>query len=303
MDEVAISPVRRSLLAPRLRGLLILAAGLGAVAISARRAGPGAALAAAVAWWLLWLLHERRQCRRYASPELRERGIVFFAEAARWLCIRWSFVRVARGLRAGGVTAGIELFRWCSGWRGFLAIPALMSQGLMQRRGRRLAEKIVHYQTRYPDRPVDLIGYSSGAYVVLVALESLPDGVTVRMAILLAPTVRPDYDLTSALRHISGRMIALHSRGDWLINGIGPLLFGTADRRHAIAAGTVGFRNRPQGHLADRLMTVPYRTEFVRSGYLGDHFTVAGSGLARDHLAGWMIDPASPPVQVGTRPD
>ncbi len=252
------------------------------------RIGWYAGLAVAIGWWVLWLARERIQCRQWASAERRDRGIIFFAEAARWLCVRWSFVRVARGLAAGGVHASIELFRWSTGWRGFLAIPALMSHALMQRRGQRLAEKIVRYQQRYPDRPVDLIGYSCGAYVVLVALKSLPPDVTVRTAVLLAATVSPDYDLTVALRHISGRLVYVHSRGDWLINGLGPLLFGTADRKHALAAGTVGFRRRPADDVTDRLIRVAYNRRFARSGYLGDHFTVASSGLARDHLAAWL---------------
>ena len=267
----------------------VMVAGLAAVWIGGRFVGWVGALGAAIVWWLIWLARERVQARQWASAERRERGIVFFAEAARWLCIRWSFARVARGLDAGRIDGSIELFRWSAGWRGFLAVPALMSQRLMQRRGRRLAEKIVRYQQHYPGRPVDLIGYSSGAYVVLVALESLPAGASVRTAVLLGPTVNPDYDLTAALRHVADRLIYVHSRGDWLINGVGPLLFGTADRRHVLAAGTVGFRRSPADNVADRLIGVPHRWRFAASGYLGDHFTVAGSGFARDYVAPWLL--------------
>jgi len=214
--------------------------------------------------------------------------VVFVAEAARWLCIRWGFARIARGLTAGGVAGSVELFRWSAGWRGFLAIPSLLGRAHMRTRGRRLAEKILQYQDRYPGRTVDLVGYSCGAYVVIAALESLPAGTCVRTVVLLAPTVWPGYDLTAALQRVSGRMICLHSHGDWLINGLGPLLFGTADRHHTAAAGMVGFRYQTAGALAPRLVSVPYDRRFVKSGYLGDHFTVAGSGLARDHLARWF---------------
>lgn len=285
----------QSLAVPRVQGVLMALLGAGMVFVAGRGMGWPGAWAAGIGWWLIWLARERVQSRQWSSPQRRERGIVLFAEAARWLCVRWSFVRVARGLSAGGVTGSIELFKWCGGWRGFLAIPALMSCGLMQRRGRRLAEKIVRYQALYPGRPVDLIGYSSGAYVVLVALESLPLSAKVRTAVLLAPTVRPDYDLTPALKHVAGRLYCLHSRGDWLINGLGPLLFGTADRRHTPGAGMVGFRRRPDADVADRLDAVPYSRRFIRSGYLGDHFTVASAGMARDYLARWLAgdDPTS----------
>ncbi len=279
---------RTSLMGARLQGFAFVAVGVAGIVAARWLVGRPAAIGVAIGWWLIWLLRERVQCRQWTSRTRRERGIVFFAEAARWLCVRWSFVRVARGLAAGGVDGSIELFRWSSGWRGFLAIPALMSHALMRRRGRRLAEKIVRYQERHRDRPVDLVGYSSGAYVVLVALESLPDDVTVRTVGLLAPTVWPQYDLTAALRHVSGRLIAVHSRGDWLINGLGPLLFGTADRWHRPAAGMVGFRRRPDDDVADRFVSVRHTWRFVRSGYLGDHFTVASSGMARDRLAGWL---------------
>ena len=285
---------RMSLTAARLQGLAFVAAGVAGIVGARLLIGRPAAVGVAIGWWLIWLLRERVQCRQWASSTRRDRGIVFFAEAARWLCVRWSFVRVARGLAAGGVDGSIELFRWSSGWRGFLAIPALMSHAVMRRRGGRLAEKIVRYQERHPDRPVDLVGYSSGAYVVLVALESLPDDVTVRTVVLLAPTVWPQYDLTAALRHVNGRLIAVHSRGDWLINGLGPLVFGTADRRHRPAAGMVGFRRRPADDVADRFVSVQHTWRFARSGYFGDHFTVAGSGMARDHLAAWLTGDGVP---------
>jgi len=285
---------RTSLTTARLQGLAFVAAGVAGIVGARLLIGRPADVGVAIGWWLIWLLRERVQCRQWASPARRDRGIVFFAEAARWLCVRWSFVRVARGLAAGGVDGSIELFRWSSGWRGFLAIPALMSHAVMRRRGRRLAEKIVRYQERHPDRPVDLVGYSSGAYVVLVALESLPADATVRTVVLLAPTVWPQYDLTAALRHVSGRLIALHSRGDWLINGLGPLAFGTADRWHRPAAGMVGFRRRPADDVANRFVSVRHTWRFVRSGYFGDHFTVAGSGIARDHLAAWLTGDGVP---------
>lgn len=268
--------------------MVILALGIAGVVLFGIWLGSLGALGAALVWWLAWLARERVQCRQWSSTSVRESGVVFFAEAARWLFIRWSFVRVARGLRAGGYTAAIELFPWCGDWRGFLAIPALMSHERMRRRGRRLAEKIVQYQEAYPGRPVDLIGYSCGAYVVLVALESLPEHAAVRTVILLGPTVQPDYDLTPALRHIGGRMIALTSRGDWLINGIGPLLFGTADRKHTPAAGMVGFRANLEPDVFDRFLDVHYRLRFLRSGYVGDHFSVACAGMARDYLCDWL---------------
>jgi hypothetical protein len=279
-----------SLFLPRISGLARVAVGVVAIIAAGRFVCGWAGFAAAIIWWLAWVARDRRLANRWASPARREHGIVLVAEAARWLCIRWGFARIARGLAAGGTTGSIELFRWSTGWRGFLAIPSLLSHAHMRGRGRRLAEKIVGYQQHCPGRPVDLIGYSCGAYVVLAALESLPADATVRTVILLAPTVWPEYDLTAALQHVSNRLIYVHSRGDWLINGLGPLLLGTADRRHSIAAGTVGFRCQPDAGVAERLISVPYTYRFLRSGYAGDHFTVASSGFARDDLASWLGD-------------
>lgn len=276
------------MLRARVTGLLIFVLGVSGVTLFWVLLDWPGGLGAAVVWWLAWLAREREQCRQWSSSERREKGILFFAEAARWLYIRWSFARVARGLRAGGYDGSIELFEWCGDWRGFLAIPALMSHRQMQRRGKRLAEKIVRYRELYPDRPVDLLGYSCGAYVVLVALEALPEGVSVRTVLLLGPTVRPDYDLTPALRRVEGRMIALTSSGDWFVNGLGPLLFGSADRKHTPAAGMVGFRNAPHPDVADRFIEVRYQRRFALSGYFGDHFTVAGGGMARDYLVDWL---------------
>lgn len=269
----------------RLVGVLWVCAGVAMVGVGSHWAGGAGAAVACVLWWLGWFLRDRRQSGMWASADRREEGVVFFAEAARWLCIRWGFARVARGLDAGGVRGSIELFRWSRGWRGFLAIPSLWSGAHMRARGQRLAEKIARYRQQYPERPVHVIGYSCGAYVVVSALECLPKGVSVSKAILLAPTISPGYDLSTALGHVGERMICFHSYGDWVINGIGPLLFGTADRRHCLSAGMVGFRPAAGGG-SDRMLDVRHGMRFLRWGYLGDHFTVAGSGLAKGYLAG-----------------
>src|SRR4029079_11614400 len=81
---------------------------------------------------------------------------------------------------------------------------------------REIAERIVAYQDRYPDRPVTLIGHSGGAAMAVRVLESLPDGRRSDQAVLLAGALSPDYDLSTALGRTERGITNFYSGGDVL---------------------------------------------------------------------------------------
>src|SRR5205823_1991408 len=85
-------------------------------------------------------------------------------------------------------------------------------------------------------------------------------------AILLAPALSPDYDLTRALEAVRREMVVFWSPFDVFVLGLGTRVFGTIDRVRSVSAGLVGFRGE-----WPKLRQVRWRPSMASSGYLGGH--------------------------------
>lgn len=191
---------------------------------------------------------------------------------------------VARGLDAGGINSALEIHDWRSFrcWNPFHLATARKNLAAAAK----ISDRIVEYQVRYPNRPVHLIGHSAGAGMALFVMQQLPSGVTIDSAILLAAAVSRDFgvhDLTSRTR--SG-IWNFWSRGDMLTVGLGTLIFGTMDRRHAASAGAFGFRKtsalqKSSGMLHD----VGYAYAMARCWNFGGHFGCTNSAFISRYIA------------------
>lgn len=199
-------------------------------------------------------------------------------------------VGLAQGLLDAGVPSAIEIHDWTTGWT-ILALRHLRIRSRHQAQARAIAQKIVDYQHRFPGRPVHLIGHSGGAGVALLALEALPPDCRVERAILLAPAVSPEYDLTEALGRTRLGVVNFYSRFDFLFLGLGTTLFGTIDRRHSVAAGCRGFPISPAippegvGGENARLIQQPFRGGMIRQFHLGGHFGWSNRVFAAETIA------------------
>lgn len=209
-------------------------------------------------------------------------GLVIFVESIRWLNIRWGMRSTAEGLRRGGFRGEFRYHRWHETWRGLLVLPAIMDSAMLERRAAALAERIVRQRRRHPRRPLHVIGYSCGGYVAVRALELLPEDIHVDSAALIAAAVNPWRDLAPAARHVAGRLVVSSSVLDWLIVGVGTLVFGTGDRRHTFSLGMLGARRRP---LPANGTDLRWRPGFARMGNLGGHFCATAAPFIRKRLA------------------
>jgi len=90
---------------------------------------------------------------------------------------------------------------------------------------RHIADRIADKLRQQPDAQIVLTAWSAGAAVAVWALEDLPDGVTVQSVLLVEPAVDPGHDLTRALRHVRGHLFATQSGGDFIMLGIGTMIF------------------------------------------------------------------------------
>ncbi|GMU23644.1 MAG: hypothetical protein AMXMBFR13_37220 [Phycisphaerae bacterium] len=238
--------------------------------------------ALALAWFASVCIN-RRRVRAFESRGDCSGDTIIFVEPVRWLFVIWGFASFCSGMRRAGWKGQLRLFRWSGTAGALLVIPDLIRRGRLLQKAERLALAVSRCIRENPERRIHLIGYSTGCYIVLEACRRLIHQDNLGQVVLLAPTVSPEYDLTT----LSGGPQTIHtyySKAD-LINGIGPLLFGSNDRRWGPASGTLGFRD-PPGFVRQRA----WRLRDVRLGYLGDHFTL---------LSQWFVAQEVAPVLVG----
>ncbi len=142
------------------------------------------------------------------------------------------------GLFAGGAATRAVLFDWTENDPG---IDALVALDRNRREAQEVADLIVRQRRRQPKVPILLTSHSGGAGIMAWALEDLPAGVTVETAVFLAPALSPGYDLSRALKHVTGEVYVFWSPRDSAVLGTGTEIFGTMDRVNTAAAGNVDF--------------------------------------------------------------
>lgn len=225
---------------------------------------------------------------RLRSPERYWRGVVFVLPGIEGGS---TFSRdVALGLDNGGVTSAIEIHDWTTRLPGGFVLN-LANLERNQREARRLAQRVIDYRKQYPGRPVHIVGHSGGGGLTVLALEALPPGRQIDGAILLAPALSPDYDLTNALRRTRFGIYNFYSEKDAAFLKVGTSIFGTIDRQHGVSAGAVGFK--PPDNLANedlklydlKLRQVRWSEQMRRYGATGSHIGWASQKFAREFLA------------------
>ncbi|MBC8354653.1 MAG: hypothetical protein H8E66_21865 [Planctomycetes bacterium] len=214
-------------------------------------------------WWC-------RRIEHLQTAERHERGLVLILPGVEgYGSVNLS---IARGLEDGRFPGAVEIVDWTTGWFA-LSLYHLRSRAIHDRGAVAIAERLQTYWAEYPDRPTFLIGHSGGGAVLLKALEALPITSQLTSAILLHVAVSPKYNFTNALARVERSMWNYHSSYDLFQLGIGTLIFGTADRRHCLAAGNRGFDvEKTDTDGEDRkLIQVPYRRSMIASGNLPGH--------------------------------
>lgn len=230
--------------------------------------------------------------RRIRTPQRYTNGVVYVLPGIEGRSV-WNR-DIALGLDEGGVRSAIELYDWTTGVPGgFVVNLAYLERN--RRQAQRLADKIINYRQRYPGNPVHIVGHSAGAGVAVLTLEALPAGRQIDSAILLAPALSPEYDLTTALRRTRYGVVNFHSEQDIGFLKLGTTVFGSVDREWGSSAGAVGFR-APQTlspedkELYDgRLRQVKWSPRLKSVGASGSHLGWASRQFATEYLAPLII--------------
>ncbi len=204
------------------------------------------------------------------------------------------------GIAQGGLDAEVQIYDWTAGHAGLLA---LTSYDRNQIEAQKIADAIVRIARADPGRRIILTGHSGGAGLAVWALEKLPDEVHVDTLLLLAPALSPQYDLSKALGHVTGKLYAFSSTMDPVL-GIGTRNFGTMDRIKTDAAGRVGFSMPPRADAAlyAKLIGVPYDSTWTRYYNAGDHIGAMMRPFARSILAPLLLTGELPTVSPASQP-
>ncbi len=188
---------------------------------------------------------------------------------------------VEKALRANNYEGDINRYNWGN---PLMPLKNLRNAKHKQLQSQRLADELSEYSRQYPGQPIDMIGYSGGAGLAVLALEKLPHDVRVRNVTLVHGALSPEYDLTEALAKIDGRLKNVYSSADWLILGIGTRIFGTVDGTKTDSAGMIGFdleKSVPDRSLRCKLEQIPWRWDQHR---WGGHLTLYDYKFNRDYV-------------------
>lgn len=194
---------------------------------------------------------------------------------------------IARGLVAARVPHAIRI----PDWRRFhVWNPLHLAMKTHNRKQAGVvADVVVDYQRNFPGQPVHLIGHSAGAGMALFTLDALPESCRVESVILLAAAVSREFDAQALAQKTERGLWNFFSPLDLPTVGLGTMIFGTMDRRHACSAGALGFRcstnSEPKDQVSPKLFQVPYRKSMVREWNFGGHFGATNAAFVRRHLA------------------
>lgn len=213
--------------------------------------------------------------------EKARNGITFYCPGAG--NVDFGDVGIREGLEAAGYTGQVATVTWTVSVN-----PAIDQAVRVNARlgAASLADAICQYKRKFPDKPVNLIGLSAGTGVAIWALENVPPDVKVDNVILLGSSLSSTYDVSEALKRVKGKIYNYYSSSDAVL-AIPMKVFGTIDGAFGEdGAGAVGLRS-PRGR--DRIVNIPWRSEFSRYGYNGGHTDSTSSPFVRAVLSKHVI--------------
>jgi pimeloyl-ACP methyl ester carboxylesterase len=194
-----------------------------------------------------------------------------------------------QALRDAGVAGEIRVLNWN---RGAAVLENLTNYSSNLARSGAIAAEIAAFEQEHPGAPVDLVGYSGGGGLAILAAELLPDEFHVRNVLLVQAAVSPDYDLEPVLAHIDGKLVNFYSPADWLFLGWGTETFGTIDRTYTAAAGKNGFNLQsavPDQQAETKVEQVCWTPEMSSTGHLGTHASMISYEWNKEYVAPYLL--------------
>jgi len=200
---------------------------------------------------------------------------------------------IRRGLDDADIPYALSIYEWGFPVPGIGMVINQTHVAGIRDAGRKLAERVVLYQQRYPDRPVHLIGHSAGGGVAVFTLEALGQighAEPIEGAFLLSASISADYDLDAALHMARKGIVNVYNPDDLALLGAGALIMGNVDGGRGAPAGRIGF-TRKYHKVFERKIT---------AGSVGvvstPHFASTHADVITAHAPAWLLSPTWPPA-------
>lgn len=191
---------------------------------------------------------------------------------------------IARGLDAAGTDSAVEVYDWRS-FRGWNPLH-LATIRKNKQQAHNISQRLQQYRCEFPGRPISLIGHSAGAGIALFVMKTLPKSFIVDHVILLAAAVSRRFEANQLAESTCGGIWNFSSRRDLPTVGLGTLIFGTVDRRHAVSAGALGFAPvASESGKTSMLREVRYSPGMARSWNFGGHFGCTNAAFVERYVA------------------
>lgn len=211
-----------------------------------------------------------------------------------------------KDIRSGLVAAGLYRSMPIYSWGNPLPVAGMLLNQMdfigNHRAGKRIANKIVKYQDKYPGRPVYIIGHSGGGGVAVFAAENMPEDHKIDGLILLSASISSSYDLTKALEHTRNGILNIYSKGDVGFLVVGTTLAGNVDGTRGPAAGALGFDKPKYSSNERKIMAYHrlYQMELTDGDGEGlSHTSTTRSGFVARNVAPWVFSETWPAMDGG----
>ena len=228
----------------------------------------------------------------YTSAERMDKGLVVILPGIEGESAANQDIR--RGLDEGGVPYALAIYRWGFPLPGIGLYMNQTDTAGNRRAARELAERLVQYQTNFPDRPIFIFGHSAGGGEVVFTLEALGElgAEPVEGGFLLAASISSDYPLQAALRMTRRGLVNVYNPEDDLLN-TGAVFFGNVDGGNAPSAGRTGFQRQ-----YEKLFQV--QITGAELGVFGSpHYISTNASLIAKHGPLWINSETWPPPSPG----
>lgn len=217
-------------------------------------------------------------------PDGDETGLVLVADGCGGIELCEIALKQVMGEKGG--RHRVRAVRWGHGFGRWHADLSDVTNHHAQSRA--IVAEVLAWRERSPEKTAYLVGKSGGCWIVVKALEDLPEG-AVEAVVLLAPAISPRYDLAPALKAVRREMVVFWSPLDVIVLGAGLWLFKTMDRVRSAGAGMVGFRppvldDDAKRSLYAKLRQVRWQPGMARTGYLGGHIGPDSPAFLRKYV-------------------
>lgn len=221
-------------------------------------------------------------CATSGSRAAERYGKTFYLDGAG----NWGFgaAEVPGGLREAGYKGNVEIYIWTT---SLIPLIDQLNIPAARLRAAALADRIKSYRRRFPENKLNIIALSAGTGVATWAVESLDRDTKINNLVLLASSLSHGYDMTKALKCMTGKIYVYHSPHDEVLAAV-PLI-GTIDGKRGVqSVGQVGLKT-PAG-FAGRIVNTPWSRKYVRFGWTGSHTDCTRKPFIRHVISKHVID-------------